>query len=165
MSIISFIKEAGENLFGHGSLAAAAPTADPAAAQAKSEQADQTAAQAIEKYIASKNLSAEGLKVEYDGSTQAVTVSGVAPDQATKEKIVLCCGNVQGIAKVNDMLTVEQAADESRYYTVVKGDTLSAIAKKEYGNANEYMKIFEANKPMLSNPDKIYPGQSLRIPA
>ena len=105
------------------------------------------------------------LKVEYDGSSQAVTVSGVAPDQATKEKIVLCCGNVQGIAKVNDMLTVEQPADESRYYTVVKGDTLSAIAKKEYGNANEYMKIFEANKPMLKSPDKIYPGQNLRIPA
>ena len=92
-------------------------------------------------------------------------MAGVAADQATKEKIVLCCGNVSGVAKVNDMLTVEQPADESRYYTVVKGDTLSAIAKKEYGNANAYMKIFEANKPMLSNPDKIYPGQLLRIPA
>ena len=156
MSIISFIKEAGEKLFGHRDSAPAAPAADPAALQAKSDDADKTAAAAIEKYIASQNLSADGLTVEYDGSQQAVTVSGVAPDQATKEKIVLCCGNVQGIAKVNDMLTVEQPADESRYYTVVKGDTLSAIAKKEYGNANAYMKIFEANKPMLSNPDKIY---------
>ena len=63
------------------------------------------------------------------------------------------------------MLTVNQPAEESRYYTVVSGDTLSAIAKKQYGNANDYMKIFEANKPMLSNPDKIYPGQLLRIPA
>jgi LysM repeat protein len=165
MSIISFIKEAGEKLFGHRDSAPAAPAADPAALQAKAADADKTAAAAIEKYIASQNLSADGLTVEYDGSQQAVTVSGVAPDQATKEKIVLCCGNVQGVAKVNDMLTVEQPADESRYYTVVKGDTLSAIAKKEYGNANAYMKIFEANKPMLSNPDKIYPGQLLRIPA
>ena len=49
-------------------------------------------------------------------------------------------------------------------YTVQSGDTLSAIAKKFYGNANAYMKIFEANKPMLSHPDKIYPGQLLRIP-
>ena len=48
---------------------------------------------------------------------------------------------------------------------VKPGDTLSKIAKEEYGDANTYMKIFEANKPMLSNPDKIYPGQMLRIPA
>ena len=167
MSIISFIKDAGEKLFGHrDSAPAAAPAAaEPAALQAKSDQADQTAAKAIESYIASQGLSANGLTVQYDGSQQAVTVSGVAPDQGTKEKIVLCCGNVQGVAKVNDMLTVDPPADESRYYTVVKGDTLSAIAKKEYGNANAYMKIFEANKPMLSNPDKIYPGQLLRIPS
>ena len=89
----------------------------------------------------------------------------MAADQATKEKILLCCGNVSGVEKVNDMLTVSQPADESRYYTVVRGDTLSAIAKTQYGNANAYMKIFEANKPMLSHPDKIYPGQLLRIPA
>ena len=55
-------------------------------------------------------------------------------------------------------------APEARFVTVKKGDTLSAIAKAEYGNANAYMKIFEANKPMLSHPDKIYPGQVLRIP-
>lgn len=167
MSIISFIKDAGEKLFGRHDAAPAASSsaADTAALQAKSEQADQAAAKAIEGYIASQKLAANGLKVEYDGSQQTVTVSGVAPDQATKEKIVLCCGNVQGVAKVNDMLTVERSSDESRYYTVVSGDTLSAIAKKQYGNANDYMKIFEANKPMLSNPDKIYPGQSLRIPA
>jgi nucleoid-associated protein YgaU len=72
---------------------------------------------------------------------------------------------VNGVAKVNDMLTVSEPADESRYYTVVRGDTLSAIAKAQYGNANAYMKIFEANKPMLTHPDKIYPGQLLRIPA
>jgi len=71
---------------------------------------------------------------------------------------------VEGVAKVNDELTVAQPASESRYYTVVKGDTLSKIAKEQYGNANDYMKIFEANKPMLSNPDRIYPGQQLRIP-
>jgi nucleoid-associated protein YgaU len=172
MSIISFFKDAGEKLFGHrGESAAPAPAAgapagpDTAALQARSAQANEDAARSIEKYIASQQLSADGLRVEYDGSKAAVTVSGQAPDQATKEKIVLCCGNVQGVAAVNDLLTVAQPADEARYYTVVRGDTLSAIAKKEYGNANAYMKIFDANKPMLSNPDKIYPGQLLRIPA
>ncbi len=68
-------------------------------------------------------------------------------------------------ANVDDQLTVEQSSDESKFHTVASGDTLSAIAKQYYGNAGSYMKIFEANKPMLSDPNKIYPGQSLRIPA
>ena len=171
MSIISFIKEAGEKLFGSQTTAAPAPAAaapsqaDVAALQQKAAADAEKANQAIEAYIASQGLKAEGLDVKFDGLSQTVTVSGTAPDQETKEKIVLCCGNVQGVAKVNDLLTVAQPADESRYYTVVKGDTLSAISKKEYGNANQYMKIFEANKPMLKDPDKIYPGQLLRIPA
>jgi len=93
-----------------------------------------------------------------------VTVSGLAADQATKEKEVLCYGNVERVAHVNDMMTVATPADESKYYTVVKGDTLSKIAKEFYGNANKYPQIFEANKPMLTHPDKIYPGQLLRIP-
>ncbi len=168
MGIVSFFKEAGEKLFGIKNASAAAPSspaAAPAAAGPSPEAANEAAAKAIETYIASQNLTADGLDVQFDGATGTVTVSGVAPDQATKEKIVLCCGNVHGVAKVSDLMTVNQPADESRYYTVVKGDTLSAIAKSQYGNANDYMKIFEANKPMLSNPDKIYPGQLLRIPA
>jgi nucleoid-associated protein YgaU len=61
-------------------------------------------------------------------------------------------------------MTVDLSQPEAKFYTVVKGDTLSKIAKEFYGNANAYMKIFEANKPMLAHPDKIYPGQNLRIP-
>jgi nucleoid-associated protein YgaU len=91
-------------------------------------------------------------------------VYGVAPDQATKEKIVLSAGNVAGVAKVNDMMSVDRSEPEAQYYTVVSGDTLSKISKKYYGDANQYQKIFEANRPMLSHPDKIYPGQLLRIP-
>ena len=171
MSIIDFIKDAGEKLFGqHGSAAAApaagaAPADNTAALQAQAAQANQAAAKAIEGYITGQKLAVEGLEVAYDGSQTAVTVSGTVADQATKEKVILCCGNVQGVGKVIDQLKVQQPADESRYYTVVRGDTLSAISKQQYGNANDYMKIFEANKPMLSNPDKIYPGQVLRIPA
>lgn len=169
MSIISFFKEAGEKLFGHKDTEAAAQQAqaapDNAALQAQAQQANQTAATAILTYIKTQNLPVDALDVAFDGASGAVTVAGVAADQATKEKVVLCCGNVSGVDKVNDMLTVKEPAAESRWYTVVKGDTLSAIAKSQYGNANAYMKIFEANKPMLSNPDKIYPGQLLRIPA
>jgi len=164
MSLISFIQDAGEKLFNHPKAAPAAPSAAPAATP-DINALNATAGQAIEKYIASQGLKADGLDVKYDGASQTVTVSGVAPDQATKEKIVLCCGNVSSVAKVNDLLTVAAGGgQESKYREVIKGDTLSKIAKEEYGDANAYMKIFEANKPMLSNPDKIYPGQKLRIP-
>ncbi len=169
MSLVSFLKDAGEKLFG-GKSAQAAPAPAPAAADAAPAQPDvaqlnDTAGQAIEKYIAAQNLRAENLDVKFDGASSTVTVSGVAPDQATKEKILLCCGNVAGVAKVDDRMTVAQAAEPaSRFHTVVRGDTLSAIAKTYYGNANQYPKIFEANRPMLTHPDKIYPGQVLRIP-
>ncbi len=162
MSLISFIQEAGEKLFNHPSAAPAAG----APAQPDVAALNTTAGAAIEKYVASQGLKADGLDVKYDGAKQTVTVAGVAPDQATKEKIVLCCGNVAAVAKVNDLLTVaDGGGQESTYREVKAGDTLSKIAKEAYGDANAYMKIFEANKPMLSNPDKIYPGQKLRIPA
>jgi nucleoid-associated protein YgaU len=164
MSLISFLKEAGEKLFG-GKEAVAAPAADPAAAQAHVQELNTKAAESIKKYIASQGLNVDSLTVTFDGATTTVTVAGVAPDQATKEKVLLCCGNVQGVSHVNDMMTVAAAAEpESQFHTVEKGDTLSKIAKQVYGDANAYMKIFEANKPMLSHPDKIYPGQLLRIP-
>ena len=99
----------------------------------------------------------------YPGGT--VTVAGTVADQATREKVLLCCGNVEGVDKVDDQLTVINPEPPATFHTVVRGDTLSAIAKHFYGNANAYMKIFEANRPMLGHPDKIYPGQMLRIPA
>lgn len=164
MSIVSFIKDAGEKLFGRKEAPAAA-TPDAATLQAQSGSANQTAATAITSYIVAQGLKVDGLDVAFDGATGTVSVAGEAPDQATHEKVVLCCGNVHGVSQVDDAMTVAEAADASRYYTVVSGDTLSAISKSQYGNANAYMKIFEANKPMLSSPDKIYPGQVLRIPA
>jgi nucleoid-associated protein YgaU len=162
MGLMSFIKEAGEKLFGKGEAQAAAKPAEADPNQAAA--ANQAASDAIVDYVRSMNLDAEGLSVKFDGAAGEVTVSGMAADQQTKEKILLCCGNVAGVAKVNDELRVAEPADEAKYYTVVKGDTLSKIAKEFYGNANAYPKIFEANKPMLSHPDKIYPGQTLRIP-
>ena len=156
MGLLSFIKEAGEKLFGKAQPSA--PTPEAAAL------ANRAGAEAIEKYIGTMNLSAQGLAVEFDSATASVTVSGVAPDQATRERIVLCCGNVAGVERVNDMLTVGDSEPPAEYYTVVKGDTLSRISKQFYGDPNKYMTIYEANTPMLKHPDKIYPGQMLRIP-
>lgn len=103
-------------------------------------------------------------KVKVDVKGDTVTLSGDAISQELKEKIMVAAGNIAGISKVEDNVTVAQSAPEAEFYTVKKGDTLSAISKQVYGNANEYNKIFEANKPMLTHPDKIYPGQVLRIP-
>ena len=169
MGLMSFIKEAGQKLFGHADNQAAVQQAqaapDNAELLAKVAAANQTAGTAIEAYIAEQSLSADGLRVAFDGASQTATVQGQAANQETKEKILLCCGNVQGVAQVDDLMTVAEPADESQYHVVERGDTLSAIAKTYYDNAGQYPKIFEANRPMLSHPDKIYPGQMLRIPA
>ena len=162
MGLIDFVKEAGEKLFGRGHAQAATTDAGDAA---KTKAANDTAGDAITAYIKSQNLSATGLTVTFDGATSLVTVYGVAPDQATREKIVLCCGNVAGVVAVKDMMSVDQSAPEAQYYTVVSGDTLSKISKQFYGDANKYNQIFEANRPMLKDADEIYPGQKLRIPA
>jgi nucleoid-associated protein YgaU len=162
---MDFVKSAGEKLFNIGSAKAAteAAAAEPSNAD-KAKAANDAAGEAITNYIKAQNLTVTGLLVTYDGAAATVTVYGVAADQATKEKVVLCCGNVAGVAKVNDMMSVDRSEPEATYYTVVSGDNLSKISKAHYGDPNKYMKIFEANKPMLAHPDKIYPGQVLRIP-
>ncbi|HEU4458643.1 MAG TPA: peptidoglycan-binding protein LysM [Methylibium sp.] len=165
MGLMSFIKEAGEKLFGKGEAKAAQEAVNQQASAENVERLNKAAGDAIVTYIESQGLKVEGLAVAFDGASATVTVSGQASDQATKEKVLLCCGNVEHVAQVNDMLTVVAAEPEAKYYTVVKGDNLSKISKEFYGSPNKYMAIFEANKPMLSHPDKIYPGQVLRIPA
>ena len=165
MGLMSFIKEAGEKLFG-GSEAKAAQAAVQAAPTPEAVAAmSRAAGAAIAKYIETQGLAVNGLDVGFDAPSGTVTVSGTVADQATKEKVLLCCGNVAGVAAVNDMLVVDAPEPESQWHTVVSGDNLSKIAKAFYGDANKYPLIFEANKPMLKHPDKIYPGQLLRIPA
>ncbi|WP_088282552.1 peptidoglycan-binding protein LysM [Ideonella sp. A 288] len=164
MGLMSFIKEAGEKLFNRGEAKAAQEAAAASPSPENQEAANKAAASAIADYIGAQGLSVSGLDVSFDGSDASVTVAGTVDDQATKEKVLLCCGNVAGVTAVNDLMTVNTPQDESKWHTVVSGDNLSKIAKAFYGDANKYPVIFEANKPMLSHPDKIYPGQMLRIP-
>ncbi|MCP4219785.1 MAG: peptidoglycan-binding protein LysM [bacterium] len=93
-----------------------------------------------------------------------VAVSGTVNNQADREKIILALGNLAGVSQVDESLEVMNPESEAFFYTVQSGDTLGKIAKEQYGDARKYMKIFEANQPMLKNPDLIYPGQMLRIP-
>ncbi len=141
MGLYSFIKSAGKAIFG-GGAAAAEPE--------KLQQEIKAAGVDLSKFV-----------VRMDGDK--VTLEGEAT-QEERERAILAVGNVEGVAAVEDAVTVADAAPPSVFHTVEKGDTLSAIAKRHYGNANDYQKIFKANTPMLSHPDRIYPGQVLRIP-
>ncbi|MCL6723093.1 peptidoglycan-binding protein LysM [Klebsiella sp. T2.Ur] len=148
MGLLDFVKDAGEKVW------------DAVSGSSKEEQADR-----LKQHIDSLNLpGAErvSIKVADDGTA---TVTGDVGSQAEKDKILVAIGNVTGIGQVNESVTVTQSGAESRYYTVKSGDTLSSVAKEIYGSASEYQRIFEANQPMLSHPNKIYPGQVLIIPA
>ena len=158
MGLFSFIKNAGAKVFGIGKTDAE-EVAEAAAATLKAEAA---AASKLKQTIADLELKVEGLNVHIKGDM--AKVSGAAYNQATKEKVVLVVGNTAGIATVDDQMTVENVEPEAQFHTVASGDTLGKIAKKYYGNAMKYPVIFEANKPMLKDPDLIYPGQMLRIP-
>jgi len=93
-----------------------------------------------------------------------VTVYGTAETQVAKELVVLTLGNNIGISKVDDRINVVKPEPEATFYEVKSGDSLSKIAKAVYGDAKKYNLIFDANTPMLKDPDLIYPGQMLRIP-
>lgn len=161
MGFFDFVKDAGSSIFG-GSNDIKDPT------------------KPLSQHLRDHGISPDGLKFAFSG--EGVAVSGTVPDQETREKIVTIIGNVKGVARVDDQLKVATSASgaqptaassseadiapgwTSRTYTVKSGDTLSAIAKAHYGDASRYPVIFEANKPMLKDPNKIYPGQVLRIP-
>jgi len=157
MGLFSFIKDAGAKIFGGKTSAEKA-----AEAMAAEKAAEAAAAKKLQETVSDLQLKVENLNVHIKGDM--AIVKGAAHDQATKEKVVLVVGNSSGIATVDDQMTVEHPMPEAQFHTVVSGDTLGKIAKKYYGNAMKYPVIFEANKPMLKDPDLIYPGQVLRIP-
>ena len=173
MGLFSFIKESGKKLFGDEEKEAAASQAKMEAT-AREARAAQTRyrQRKLEDELDRLGLAIEGRRLELDGSR--VTVHGTVQSPADRERVVLALGNVAGIEEVNDELTVAgsgtvegtagAAAGDPRFHTVVKGDTLSGLAKRYYGDPNRYSVIFEANRPMLEDPDKIYVGQTLRIP-
>jgi nucleoid-associated protein YgaU len=145
MAIFDFLKDAGRRLFRFGDAAA-------------TEQNERK----LKEHLESLNLGIKNPQIKIDGDK--VVIKGDAPSQEALEKAVLAAGNIQGVAKVDAQMNTAQASSQARFYTVKPGDTLSKIAKEAYGNANRYMEIFNANRPLLKDPDEIYPGQQLRIP-
>jgi nucleoid-associated protein YgaU len=127
------------------------------------EAAEAPAPEALKKEIEDLGLGAEGVEVRVEGDK--VVLAGRAPSQEVREKVILAVGNVAGVAAVEDAVETPEPAAEPVFHTVVKGDSLWKISEKTLGSGARYNEIFEANRPMLSHPDKIYPGQVLRIPA
>ena len=171
MGLFSFLKNAGMALVGGAKkdakpAAPATKAAAPAQDSAMEELAEAQLEMRLTNHVIGLGLKVENLRISVEDDK--ATISGTAANQAEKEKIILAVGNVAGIATVDDQMTVApQPAPEpeATFYTVVSGDNLSKISKHHYGTSNKYMVIFEANKPMLKDPDKIYPGQVLMIPS
>ena len=154
MGLFSFVKNAGAKLFGK-----------------KEEEAEATSAEAnsqkealIHEFVNKFDLQIADLEVFVEGDK--ATLKGKATSQAEKEKLVLAVGNINGISTVDDQMIVDapEPEPEAQFYTVQRGDSLSKISKEYYGDPMKYKAIFEANMPMLKDPNLIYPGQVLRIP-
>lgn len=161
MGLFSFIKEAGEKIFGDDKPSPAKATA-ASPGRGEGLPPEVVRARALKRQVEATGIEVADLSIHCRGDT--ARIAGRVQSQEQKEKLVLACGNVRGIAEVDEALEVEKKEPEATFYTVVAGDSLSKIAKKHYGDAMKYPLIFEANRPMLSDPNKIYPGQVLRIP-
>jgi nucleoid-associated protein YgaU len=151
MNLINFVMSAGEKL---------------GLVKAEKEESQDVAnlrkAEALSQHVQRLKLTIDDLQVDFNDGL--ATVHGKAATQSEREKVILAIGNTEGVAQVDDRIEVAAAEQQATYHTVESGDTLSKIAKAHYGNPMKYPVIFEANKPMLTDPDKIYPGQVLRIP-
>ncbi|MDX1517599.1 MAG: peptidoglycan-binding protein LysM [Woeseiaceae bacterium] len=149
MGLFDFVKDVGRQIF----------------------DTDAEAADNIKQHLEIKTTGIRNIEVEFDDGV--ATICGDCVNQSTKDRAILMVGNIAGVEKVvADDLRVDppkekakaEPEEKAEFYEIVRGDTLGAIAKRYYGKASAYMRIFEANRDIISDPDKIYPGQKIRIP-
>ena len=143
---------------------------------------DAEAADNIKEHLEIRTSGISNIEVEYDDGV--ATICGDCINQATKDHAVLMVGNIKGVEKViaDDLrvspapakepagesaaepASAQEPEEQFEFYEIVSGDTLSKIAKRYYGKASDYMRIFEANREIIEDPDRIFPGQKIRIP-
>ncbi|WP_439239827.1 peptidoglycan-binding protein LysM [Lonepinella sp. BR2474] len=127
---------------------------------------DEDPSQAVTNHIAEDNPGIDNVAVTVEDGV--AKISGDATSASALEKAILMAGNIAGVESVNvdavNLANGEQLATEDEFYVIQKGDTLSAIAKKFYGNAAKYPAIVEANKEVIKDANKIFPGQKIRVP-
>ena len=120
-------------------------------------------AEKIAENIEAAQLGIENLSIDFNEGI--VTISGDAPTPEVAEKAILIAGNIEGVNQVVNNTNQQQLESEQvEYYLIQSGDTLSKIAKAYYGDAQAYNQIFEANREVIQDPDKIFVGQKIRIP-
>ena len=124
------------------------------------------ASEAVTKHIAEDNPGVDNVSVTVENGV--ANIQGVAASATALEKAILMAGNIAGITSVNaDGVAIqsgENLAGDDEFYVIQKGDTLWAIAEKTYGNGAKYTAIVEANKEVIKDADKIFPGQKIRLP-
>ena len=146
MGLFDFVKDVGRQIF----------------------NTDAEAADNIKNHLEVKTHGLSNLDVKFDDGV--VTLCGDCKTEAVREQAILIAGNIQGVEKVvaDDLKAPKPKPEEPKekveVYEIVSGDTLGGIAKRYYGKASAYMKIFEANRDIIDDPNKIYPGQKIRIP-
>lgn len=160
MGLFSFLKDVGAKIF--TGKAAAPKKAAPDMGEMAKEMMNTQRAIALKTAVAKLGIAIENFDIVVADDT--AKVYGQAGSQADREKVILAVGNTNGIAYVEDNISVVVEEPAAEFYEVRRGDSLSKIAKRYYGNALKYPVIFKANQPMLKNPNLIYPGQVLRIP-
>ena len=143
MGLFDFAKDIGHKIFGSD---------------------DDDAGEKLKQHVEKDNPGVSGLQVQVDGNT--ATIKGEADSPSAMEKVVLMVGNALGISNVeaSELKYPETAAAQSQFYIIKKGDTLWGIAKEFYGNGAKHELIFAANREVIKDPDKIFPGQKIRIP-
>ena len=141
MGLFDFARNIGKKLFGN----------------------EEEAPEKIKSHIEEENPGVNNLDVSIQDGV--VTLSGEAASAEAMEKAVLMAGNLKGVSEVRaDSVSAPAAVEKVEYYEIVSGDTLSALAKKYYGDASKYPQIFEANREVIKDPDLIFVGQKIRIP-
>jgi nucleoid-associated protein YgaU len=145
MSLFDFAKDVGRQLF----------------------DTDSEAADNIREHLEIKLSGIKNLDVKFDDGV--ATICGDCVNEATRTSALLIAGNVKGVEKViADGLKFPEPKEEEKekveFYEIVSGDTLGGIAKKFYGKASLYTRIHAANKELIPDPNKIYPGQKIKIP-
>ena len=147
MGLFDFVKDVGRQVF----------------------NTDSEAADNIKQHLEIKTSGISNLDVKFDDGV--ATICGDCKNEAVRDSAILIAGNIQGVEKVvaDDLKAPapkpEEPVEKVEFYEIVSGDTLGGIAKRHYGSASKYMKIFEANRDIISDPNKIYPGQKIRLPA
>ena len=164
MGVFSFLKNVGEKVFDQiEEQGENRPIPQPEKPSVSKENLQQHKISLLQRVMDSSGVAIKHLRLAMQGT---VVVSGEVYAQSDRERIILTLGNVAGVSAVDDRIMVNASTPKPKavFYEVKKGDSLSKIAKLYYGDPMKYHHIFEANQPMLTNPDRIYPGQKLRIP-